>query len=329
MARSGGLLLLRLEGRFAAALFLEPLSAISRDAAMDILIRHVTRYRYASPVTLGRHRLMLRPRDSFDLRLLRTGLLIEPHATLSWTHDVYGNSIAWATFEGACDELLIDSELALRRYQPTSPRPAPHPWRNGVPVAYSDDDRIALEPFIRQAAEDRDNALARFAEQAVAGLTREDGHPLMALAHHIHRTLAYQMRHEEGTQHPCDTLRSGTGSCRDYAWLFIECARRLGYAARFVTGYLHANGGEGFGLTAPSIGFSHAWVEVYAPGDGWVEIDPTNLLVADRQLIRVAVTRTPAEASPVLGSFVGMPQQVAPEVEVTVRSLAPADQPQA
>lgn len=292
---------------------------------MDILISHRTRYSYASPVALGRHRLMLRPRDSFDLRLLRTGLIIEPAAKLHWTHDVYGNSITWASFEGTCSALTIDSELALRRYQPTSPKPAAHPWRKGAPIAYSANDRIVLAPFIRHAAEDLDGRLALFAESAAANLAPEDGHPLMGLARRIHQTLIYQQRHEEGTQHPCDTLLTGTGSCRDYAWLFIECARRLGYAARFVTGYLHANIEGAAVLAAPSIGFSHAWAEVYVPGDGWVEIDPTNLLVADQQLIRVAVTRTPQEASPVLGSFTGAPQDVAPEVMVTVSPLPAGD----
>ncbi len=292
---------------------------------MDILIRHTTVYRYASPVILGRHRLMLRPRDSFDLRLLRTGLTIEPDAKLNWTHDVYGNSITWATFEGPCRMLTVESELELRRYQSASPKPASHPWRDGAPVAYGDGERLVLHPFIVPAAEDHEGVLTAFAVQAVASVVPDDGHPLMALARRIHDALTYRIRHEEGTQHPCDTLRNAAGSCRDYAWLFIECARRLGYAARFVTGYLHASGHDGVELTAPSLGFSHAWADVYVPGDGWVEIDPTNLLVADRQLIRVAVTRTPSEASPVLGSFVGAPQQVAPEVEVTVTGIPPSD----
>ncbi len=288
---------------------------------MDIRVRHLTRYRYAGPVRLGRHRLMLRPRDSFDLRLLKTGLRVTPAASLTWSHDVYGNSVTWATFEGACDELLIDSELVLRRYQPTAPKPAPAPWRNGAPIAYNEADRIVLQPFITLATEDVAGELSAFAEDAMGRFGPDDGHPLIALARYIHTTLSYQLRHEQGTQHPCNTLENGSGSCRDYAWLFIECARRLGYAARFVTGYLHTAGAEGVSLTAPSIGFSHAWAEVYSPGDGWVEFDPTNLLVADRQLIRVAVTRTPAEASPVLGSFVGDPQQVAPEVSVTVAAI--------
>jgi transglutaminase-like putative cysteine protease len=288
---------------------------------MDLNVRHITHYRYSGLVSLGRHRLMLRPRDSFDLRILRTGLTLTPEAELSWTHDVYGNSITWAVFPVMCEELIIDSELVLRRYQPTAPKPSPMPWRSGAPVAYSDDERIVLQPFTLPAAVDPEGVLHAFAETAAQNLTSEHGHPLMALAAQIHSRLFYQMRHEEGTQHPCDTLAKGTGTCRDYAWLFIECARRLGYAARFVTGYLHNVGAGQETLTAPSIGFSHAWAEVYVPGDGWVEFDPTNLLVADRQLIRVAVTRTPPEASPVLGSFHGAPQLVVPEVSVVITGL--------
>lgn len=284
---------------------------------MDIVVRHTTRYRYVGAVTLERHRLMLRPRDSFDLRILRTGLIVHPAAQLSWTHDMYGNSITWASFLEPAQELLVDSELVLRRYDPASPVPAPAPWRTGAPIAYSEQEQFVLHPFIAPATSDDHLTVTDFAEETVRALTQETGHPLFALSTGIHRRLQYQMRFEEGTQEPAATLSLGTGSCRDYAWLFIECARRLGYAARFVTGYLHNLGGAGAPLIA-SVGYSHAWAEVYVPGDGWIEFDPTNLLVADRQLIRIAVTRTPAEASPVLGSFIGAPQAAAPDVVVSI-----------
>lgn len=285
---------------------------------MDIVVRHTTRYRYVGTVTLERHRLMLRPRDSFDLRILSTGLIVDPPAQLIWTHDMYGNSITWASFQEPAQELLVDSELVLRRYDPASPVPAPAPWRSGAPIAYSDQEQFVLHPFIAPATSDDQLGVRDFAEEAVRTLTQETGHPLFALSTGIHRRLEYRMRFEQGTQEPCDTLSLGTGSCRDYAWLFIESARRLGYAARFVTGYLHNLGSADEPLTAPSVGYSHAWAEVYVPGDGWIEFDPTNLLVADRQLIRVAVTRTPAEASPVLGSFIGAPQVAAPDVLVSI-----------
>lgn len=291
---------------------------------MDIQITHATHYHYQRPVRLGPHRLMLRPRDSFDVRLLRTGLTLSPSACLTWMHDAYSNSVATATFDGETDQLSIVSELVLRRYQPKGPQPANAPWRNGAAIAYSNDERLALAPYMAPVSADEHGGTAQFSANAVVANRAGKGHPLLDLSAYIHEYLSYRMRFEEGTQTPLQTLESRTGSCRDYAWLFIECARHLGYAARFVTGYLHNIGMSDETAMTTSVGFSHAWGEVYVPGDGWVEFDPTNLLVADRQLIRVAVTRTPGEASSVRGSFIGLPQIVQPEVSVMICPAADA-----
>lgn len=294
------------------------------NAPADIRVRHATRYAFNDGVTFGPHRLMLRPRDSFDLRIVRTGLAIDPPAALSWMHDVYGNSIAIASFSRPGRILSIDSELVVKRYASTSPRGAAGPWSGGAPVAYGDADRFVLAPFIAPAEADPEGKLGDFAEWAVDARNGRLGHPLLDLSQAVHDALAYSVRFEEGTQAPLLTLRSGRGSCRDYAWLFVECARRLGYAARFVSGYLH-NIAEGFDAAAPlaaSVGYSHAWAEVYVPGDGWIEFDPTNALVADRHLIRIAVTRTPAEASPVSGSFSGGTGGAPPEVSVVIEPVA-------
>ncbi len=292
---------------------------------MDIQITHATRYRYQRPVKLGPHRLMLRPRDSFDVRLLRTGLTISPTAHLIWMHDAYSNSVAIATFDRETDELSIVSELVLRRYQSKAPQPAAAPWLNGAAIAYSNDERLALAPYLAPVSADDHGGAAQFAASAMAAGRTGHGHPLLDLSAHIHAYLIYRIRLEEGTQTPLQTLAIRTGSCRDYAWLFIECARHLGYAARFVTGYLHNAGTPGPVALTASIGFSHAWAEVFVPGDGWVEFDPTNLLVADRQLIRIAVTRTPGEASSVRGSFIGMPQLAHPDVNVVIRAVDDAN----
>jgi transglutaminase-like putative cysteine protease len=283
---------------------------------MDLTILHSTNYHFGSPVTLGRHRLMLRPRDSFDMRILETSLVLSPSARTTWTHDAYGNSICWAVFgPEPVMSLTIDSKLWIRRYEPAYPRPARIHWIPGIPVAYGVDELPVLQPFITPATAEDDTQLRQLAENLAQTAAQYFDHPLLALADGLHRRLIYRMRFEEGTQAPAETLRLGSGTCRDYAWLFIECARRIGYAARFVTGYLHSGSSP---MTVPDIGYSHAWAEVYVPGDGWIEFDPTNLLVGDRQLIRVAVTRTPGEASPVMGEFTGAPQLVTPEVRVTV-----------
>src|SRR6202000_2985007 len=137
------------------------------------------------------------------------------------------------------------------------------------------------------------------------------------MPHGIREQLAYRARYEEGTQHPLDTLQSASGTCRDYALLMIEALRRIGIAARFVSGYLfdgnnqHAGGGA-----------THAWVQVYLPSAGWIEFDPTNGIEGTRDLIRVAVARDPVQAIPLLGTYTGPANAyLGMEVNVSVTSV--------
>ena len=293
---------------------------------MDLRVRHLTRYTYGQPVRFGPHRLMLRPRDSFDMRIISTALRTEPQASLAWMHDAYGNSVAMATFEAAGQTLRIDSELVLRRYGSKLPQQSAQHWRSGAPIAYGANEAVVLAPFMLPALTDPQGELARFASNAVATGGNGLGHPLLDLSRAIHSALAYDLRFEEGTLTPLQTLARGRGSCRDYAWLFIESARHLGYAARFVSGYLHnfpLFSGASAAMTA-SVGYSHAWAEVFVPGDGWVEFDPTNALVGDHHLIRVSVTRTPGEAMPVSGSFEGV-GGAAMDVRVTIEQVAESE----
>lgn len=269
---------------------------------MDLFVRHVTTYTYSQPVTFGPHRLMIRPRDSFDIRILDTQLDVTPAASLQWMHDVYGNPIAIATFHEPSDRLEITSGLVLRRYASVFPSARDAPKASFAPH-YSDGERIVLQPFMAPASEDEDGALAGWIGEVLAGETG-DPDPLARLSHAIHSGFGYSVRFEEGTQTPGQTVVVRSGSCRDLAWLFIEAVRRLGYAARFVSGYLHNQGNDDPANRA-AVGLTHAWAEVFVPGDGWVEFDPTNALVADPHLIRVAVARVPGDASPVSGSFIG------------------------
>lgn len=285
-------------------------------------IRHATTYRYASPVAFGPHRLMLRPRDSFDLRVIDTAIAIAPQASLRWMHDAYGNSVATATFKAQADTLEIISELTVQRFGSALPRAPIEPDIQSSEISYTDAERAVLQPYLDFAAADPDGVLDAWLEAFRARIN--GGHLLRQLAGEINRSLSYAVRYDEGTQHPADTLRMLTGSCRDYAWLFIELARRLGFAARFVTGYIHERSSAGTELTSVA-GLTHAWADVFIPGDGWVEFDPTNDLVADRQLLRVAVARVPEDASPVSGSYVG-PAGAFLKLSVGV-SITPAQAP--
>jgi transglutaminase-like putative cysteine protease len=124
---------------------------------------------------------------------------------------------------------------------------------------------------------------------------------LQRLNVHIQQTLSYRLRDEPGVQTIAETLSRGTGSCRDSAYLFMEAARRLGFASRFVSGYLH---------TPPStvdFGATHAWAEVYLPGAGWKGFDPTIGEIVGTNHIAVAVARLPESVPPIAGSFVGPP----------------------
>jgi len=272
---------------------------------MYLRIRHATTYSYAGPVQFGPHRLMLRPRDSFDLRVVDTALTISPQARLRWMHDAYGNSVAVVNFAGGADKLDIVSELVIQRFGSALPRTEIETTGAITGVVYSEAERAVLQPYLDLAAADPDGVLDQWLADFRARIGQGSGHLLRDLAHAIYTNLSYALRYDEGTQHPADSIRQSAGSCRDYAWLFIELARRMGFAARFVTGYIHDRSPDTAGLVS-SVGLTHAWADVFIPGDGWVEFDPTNDLVADRQLLRVAVARVPEDASPVSGSFVGL-----------------------
>jgi transglutaminase-like putative cysteine protease len=138
---------------------------------------------------------------------------------------------------------------------------------------------------------------------------------MQRLSGHIHETLSYQIREEPGVQTPAKTLSCSTGSCRDFACLFMEAARRLGLASRFVSGYLHAP------PSTANFGATHAWAEVYLPGAGWKGFDPTIGEVVGTNHIAVAVARLPESAPPIAGSFVG-PAEASLDVGVWVTELS-------
>ena len=283
-------------------------------------IRHRTRYSYDGPVTFGPHRLMIRPRDGHDMRILESSLVLSPAAEVRWVFDTFGNSVALLTFGDPADELVIESELKVRRYGVDEPLPRIARHAGGYPVQYDADDLIDLAPFLAsQFAEDRP-AIDAWIRSILPELPAESTDVLDRLAAAIHYGFGYGRREERGVQSPGATILLGRGTCRDFAVLFMEAARLLGFAARFVTGYLYDPGADGCGEGALSGGGStHAWADAFIPGVGWIEFDPTNRIVAGRNLLRVAVTRTQTQALPVSGVFGGGGAFRNMQVEVSVR----------
>ncbi|MEQ8251252.1 MAG: transglutaminase family protein [Oceanibaculum nanhaiense] len=268
-------------------------------------IIHRTRYTYDLPVAFGEHRLMIRPRDGHDMRLLDSSLTVSPRADVHWAFDAFGNSLALLLFHDKANELVIESELLLRRYGLDEPLARIARYAGAYPVQYGDDDRIDLGPYLRADQPQDQGALAAWIAQVLPQLPGGSLQVLGALATAVHKAFRYVRREEEGVQTPAETIRLGTGTCRDFALLFMEAARILGFAARFVTGYLHDEAaGNDSGEDMTGGGATHAWADIFVPGAGWVEFDPTNRIIASRNLIRVATTRTPSQAMPVSGTFV-------------------------
>ena len=265
-------------------------------------ILHRTYYNYSGQVTLAPHRLLLRPREDHELRIESFALKISPTATLKWHRDVEGNSVAVATFEALTNQLVIESESVIQQYNEAPLDFLVADYAIQYPFLYLEGDQFLLSPYRASPSPETVGLLNRW----IANFWHP-GEPiqtytlLQRLATHIFQTLTYRVREEPGVQTAEQTLSCGTGSCRDFAFLFLKAARCLGLASRFVSGYLHAP------LLGGKAGATHAWAEVYLPGAGWKGFDPTIGKIAGSDHITVAVARLPESVPPIAGSFFGAP----------------------
>ena len=288
-----------------------------------LTIHHKTEYRYAHPVAFGEHRLMLRPRDGHDLRMLSGNLEIAPPPmSLRWIHDVFGNSVAIATFDERAETLTFTSTSTVEHspadaFEPTADDPAYF-----YPFLYNNDEFPDLVQYIAPQYGDPDGELSAWARNFLDGEGPTPTYNILAgMTHGIRAQFTYRKRHEHGTQHPLDTLQTRSGTCRDYALFMIEALRRLGIAARFVSGYIFIPGDRAHGYVGG--GNTHAWVQVYLPSAGWIEFDPTNGIVGTRDLVRVAVARDPRQAVTLHGTYLGSADAfVGMEVSINVVSVS-------
>ena len=284
-------------------------------------VRHVTTYRYRRPVAFGEHRMMFRPRDSYDQRLLSCDLDISPRpAELRWIHDPFGNCVSIARFRRKARELRFESSIVLDHAPEKGPDVRLEGYARAYPFPYHPDELPDLAPSIERRYEDPNGDIERWVRRFLRqGAPTPTGELLKTLTYAIKEGFTYVRRSESGTWTPVATLALGRGSCRDLALLMIEAARALGLAARFVSGYIYVPDRDA--PTRLGGGSTHAWCQVYLPGAGWVEFDPTNGIVGNADLIRVAVARDPAQAVPLSGTWYGEPgDDLGMEVEVQVTS---------
>jgi transglutaminase-like putative cysteine protease len=286
-------------------------------------VRHLTTYRYKRPVAFGAHRMMLRPRDGYDQTLLAADLKISPQPTrLRWMDDVFGNAVTIAEFDAIAETLSFESNIRLEQSSLNAPDFAIEDYARSYPFAYDEEEMPDLAPYIARQFPDVGREIADWVTRFLhAGGPTDTGRLLMTLTYAIRESFVYERRLEQGTWNPGLTLRMGRGSCRDLALLMIEAVRSLGFAARFVSGYLYVPRLDP--LDYRGGGSTHAWCQVYLPGAGWVEFDPTNGIVGSNDLIRVAVARDPRQAIPLSGSFQGAAEDVlGMEVEVQVDKVS-------
>jgi len=308
-------------GLFKGALILASTAFGRLTLSVVFDITHTTHYRYAHPVTLGEHRVLFRPRDSHDLRVLATDLLVTPAPQgVRMIQDDYSNSVALVQPQSPATELKVVCSFTVEHTGspaldfPLSPRVKNYPF------VYDAEERLVLAHYLKPFYDDRDGSLRVWAQQFTLGAIVIGARELLVtMSHFIRTTMQYRARFEEGVQTPYETLRLHSGTCRDFATLMIEAIRQLGYAARFVSGYLYRPGLDSAPARVGSPGATHGWLQAYLPGAGWIPFDPTNQLMDDTHLIRVGVARHASLASPVSGSWRGQPSDhLGMEVDVQV-----------
>jgi Transglutaminase-like superfamily len=239
-----------------------------------------------------------------------------------WIHDVFGNCVTLFDFDTSSTCMEVESIIRLDHVPENAPDFQIEEHAKIHPFKYSSEQLADLSSCMRRQCQDSDDNLKKWLRGFLSiGRKQPTGRLLMTLTEAIADGFSYVRRNALGTQSPVETLKSRSGSCRDFALLMMEAARTMGFAARFVTGYIYVPGRDGPGWLGG--GSTHAWCQVYLPGSGWVEFDPTNGIVGNRDLVRVAVARNPDQAIPLCGVYWGdQEDELGMEVEVNVKSEA-------
>ena len=271
-----------------------------------LTIDHVTTYSYRRQVSFGEHRIMTRPRESHDQHVIESSLIIEPMpGDLRWVQDVFGNSVAIARFDVGALTLRFRSRATVEHRPLSGADVQVEDYARCYPFTYSSEDMPDLLRSIERQHHDPDRIIDGWARQFIPPAARiETMAVLTAMTETIRHNFLYVARSEKGTQTPIETIAKRQGTCRDFAVLMIEAVRALGFAARFVSGYVYS---PTTGERRVGGGNTHAWVRIFLPGSGWVEFDPTNGIVGNRGLIRVGVARDPYQAVPLSGTWTGFP----------------------
>jgi transglutaminase-like putative cysteine protease len=269
-------------------------------------ITHTTIYRYAKPVIFGTHRAMFLPWRGASARLLGWSVETSLPSKIHWINDSRSNTVTVMEFSEPGSELIITFRVRGIYFGVKGLETFPlEPRAEEVPVQYTPDEWSDLAGFLRPHADDPDGSVSAWTKSFVAGDQDRTAGVLRRMLDTFRSEFSYRARDAEGTQSPGETLHTRSGTCRDFAWLMIETLRRLGFACRFVSGYLYDGALDGGGASKTGSGATHAWLQVFLPGAGWLDYDPTNSISAGFDLIPVAYARHPGQAIPLAGTWFG------------------------
>lgn len=265
-------------------------------------IIHETAYTYRKPVRFGPHRLVLRPREGHDVRVEEMALEIEPAASVGWSRDVFGNSVAHVILFEPSAILRIRNRVLLHFAHPFPARVAAPSI--SYPVQYSPLEWSVASAYQATTFPNDVPDVQSWVRGIAASAEGADAESVVALVNRkVHESIRYNRREAKGVQTPAETLRDGTGSCRDMATLLLEALRQLGFPARFASGYLDCQASEAGRAS------THAWAEVYFPEVGWLGFDPTSGLATSAKHVVIGVSNHPRGVMPISGSFFGEPEE--------------------
>jgi uncharacterized protein (DUF2126 family)/transglutaminase-like putative cysteine protease len=278
--------------------------------SIRVALTHATRYRYDRPVVLAPHVVRLRPAPHCRTVIPSYSLRVKPtEHYLNWQQDPFGNYQARLAFPKSAREFSVEVDLVADMSTINPFDFFVEEYAEAYPFSYEEALAGELAPY-RELAPigPRVGALVDELATKVARPGRRNVDVLVDVNREVSNRLRYDIRMEPGVFAPEETMVRGHGSCRDFAWLEVAILRRLGYAARFVSGYSIQLKADVAALDGPSgviedVADLHAWTEVYMPGAGWIGLDPTSGLLAGEGHIPLACTALPSTAAPISGSY--------------------------